>query len=189
MPDYSKGKIYKITSGDLTYIGSTCEPTLARRLANHVSGFNFWKKGKGHKITAYQLFETDQYEITLVELCPCNSKDELTARERFHIENTVCVNKRVEGRTREEYFKMYYETNTETLKEQKRLIYKENPEKRKEQNKAYREANAESIKVQRKAYHEANAEKLQAYRKEYNAKNVEKRKAKYQAKKQLTQIV
>ena len=35
MPDYSKGKIYKIVCNvtGLVYVGSTCEPTLARRLA------------------------------------------------------------------------------------------------------------------------------------------------------------
>ena len=35
MPDYNKGKIYKIVdnTNNNIYIGSTCEPTLAHRLA------------------------------------------------------------------------------------------------------------------------------------------------------------
>jgi hypothetical protein len=104
MPDYQKGKIYKITSGDLIYIGSTCEPTLAKRLANHVKNFKVFQTGKGgSNVSSYQLIETGTYEITLVELFPCGSKDELTARERFHIENTACVNKRIPGRTKKEY--------------------------------------------------------------------------------------
>ena len=48
MPDYKLGKIYKIEcqiTGEV-YVGSTCEPTLARRLANHVGGFNSWEKKK-----------------------------------------------------------------------------------------------------------------------------------------------
>ena len=37
MPDYSKGKIYIIVdnTNNTVYIGSTCEPTLAHRLAQH----------------------------------------------------------------------------------------------------------------------------------------------------------
>jgi hypothetical protein len=39
-----------------------------------------------------------QYEITLIELYPCSSRDELRARERFHVEQNVCVNKNMPGR-------------------------------------------------------------------------------------------
>jgi predicted GIY-YIG superfamily endonuclease len=46
--DYSRGKIYKIVCNitNKIYIGSTCEPTLARRLAWHVQDFKKWKNGK-----------------------------------------------------------------------------------------------------------------------------------------------
>ena len=45
MPDYSKGKIYKITNdlNDDVYIGSTCD-TLSRRFSNH--------KSKSNKVSA-----------------------------------------------------------------------------------------------------------------------------------------
>ena len=102
MPNYSKGKVYSITSGDNTYIGSTCD-TLAKRLSNHVYNYKAWKNGKTYKCSSFQLIELGDYQITLVELCPCSSKDELTARERHWIENTVCVNKQHPGRTRQEY--------------------------------------------------------------------------------------
>jgi hypothetical protein len=38
MPNYQDGNIYKIVCNitDECYIGSTCEPTVARRLAGHV---------------------------------------------------------------------------------------------------------------------------------------------------------
>lgn len=103
MPDYQKGKIYKITSGELTYIGSTCEPSLARRLSNHLSSYKCWKEGKRTGCSSFQLIESGQYEITLIELYPCGSKDELTARERFHIESNKCVNKYIPGRTMKEW--------------------------------------------------------------------------------------
>ena len=103
MPDYSRGKIYKITSGEMTYIGSTCEPTLAKRLANHVKCYKSWLNTQQYYTTSFSLIETGQYEITLVELCPCNSKDELTARERFYIETNECVNKKIPARTKQEW--------------------------------------------------------------------------------------
>ena len=93
MPNYALGKVYKITGGGLTYIGSTCEPTLARRLAGHVGDY---KQGKN--ISSRIIIETGQYEITLIELYPCSSRDELRARERFHVEQNVCVNKNMPGR-------------------------------------------------------------------------------------------
>jgi hypothetical protein len=135
MPDYANGKIYKITSGDKTYIGSTCEPTLARRLAKHIGHYKHWKKGNRSNMSSFSLIETGQYEITLIELCPCGSKDELRARERFHIETNECVNKRIEGRTRKERTednkemvieqrKQYYQTNKVIISEKRRLRWK-----------------------------------------------------------------
>ena len=48
MVNYELGKIYIIesnVSGDV-YIGSTCEPTLARRLAGHVIDYKRFLNGK-----------------------------------------------------------------------------------------------------------------------------------------------
>ena len=50
MPDYSKGKVYKITAGGLTYIGSTTQ-TLSKRLAKHRS----YLKEPNNGITSLQL--------------------------------------------------------------------------------------------------------------------------------------
>jgi hypothetical protein len=123
MPNYQQGKIYKITSGDLTYIGSTTAPTLAHRLAQHVRGYKQFQNGKSNNVTSYQLIETGTYEITLIELCSCGTKDELTARERFHIENTVCVNKAIPGRTKKEGCKEWYKDNKEQWKSHMKEYY------------------------------------------------------------------
>jgi hypothetical protein len=47
---YQNGKIYKIVCNktSLIYYGSSCEPTLARRLAKHVFDFRRWLKGNKH---------------------------------------------------------------------------------------------------------------------------------------------
>lgn len=163
MPDYSKGKIYRITSGNLIYIGSTCEPTLAKRLAKHVNDYKLWKKGGRRGIASFQLIETNQYEITLLELCPCGSKDELRARERFYIETTDCVNKRVEGRTKAEY----YVDKKEIIKERQTKYRAEH----KEQIKEYVEANKEVIQERQTKYREEHREEALLYWKDYREKN------------------
>ncbi len=110
MVNYSNEKIYKIVdniSGNI-YIGSTCEPSLARRLAGHVGAYKRYKDDKKvSKITSFDILENGNYEIVLLELCPCESKDELHARERYYIESLDCVNKVIVGRTRKEYQKIY----------------------------------------------------------------------------------
>jgi len=169
MPDYQLGKIYKITSGELTYFGSTCEPTLARRLATHVGQNKLWKDGKRkNSVTSFQVIDNGNYEISLLELCPCNSKDELTARERFYIEANECVNKVIPGRTKKEY----YETNKTDITQQRKIRYESNKPEIAEKAKAYYEANKDKIAEKSKAWYEANKEK-----------KVEKAKARYEANK------
>ena len=105
MPDYSKGKIYKIYNDsipDKVYYGSTIN-TLVKRLGQH--------KDKFHLCTSKQLFPNAK--IVLVEKFPCNDKDELTKRERYYIENNECVNKNIPGRTIKEWKKV----NKENIKQ------------------------------------------------------------------------
>ena len=65
MPNYQDGKIYKIVCNitDECYIGSTIEPTLARRLAGHVDGYKRWKAGKGKKTTSFDIIDRGDYHI------------------------------------------------------------------------------------------------------------------------------
>lgn len=95
MPDYQQGKIYKIVCNvtGKVYYGSTIEPTLARRLSNHRQSFKKNKEGTGDILTSSKILENNNYTIVLVELYPCNSKDELLMRERYWIDNFECVNK------------------------------------------------------------------------------------------------
>ena len=151
MPDYSLGKIYRITSGDLTYIGSTTQSTLARRLAGHVKSYKRWKNENYGFTSSFPLIETGQYEITLIELWPCTSKDELTARERFHIESNICVNKNIAGRTQKEWC----ETNADTLREYQKV---------------YREANVDTLRKKKKAYVNTHRDEINKRKREARAK-------------------
>ena len=105
MPNYQQGKIYQIvclTTGD-KYIGSTTQKTLAERLSGHVHDFKRWKIGKVNFVTSFPIIEQGNYQIELLESSPCNSKDELNARESHYIRTIKCVNKRIETRTKKEY--------------------------------------------------------------------------------------
>jgi hypothetical protein len=83
MERYQNGKIYNIVCNitGKVYIGSTCKKLLSQRLAGHVSDFKGWKDGKRHNITSFQILEGGDYYIELLELVPCNSKDELLIKE------------------------------------------------------------------------------------------------------------
>jgi hypothetical protein len=78
MPDFSKGKIYKIVGGGNVYYGSTVL-TLKQRLSSH--------KTCGR-------FKEDFYVIELVENYPCLSRKALLEREQYYIENNECINKK-----------------------------------------------------------------------------------------------
>jgi hypothetical protein len=113
MVNYAESKIYKIVGSGLTYYGSTCQPTLAKRLAAHKCDYKRYKDGKNHcVIKSFDIFELGEYTIVLVEKYPCTSKDELHARERYYIENNECVNKNIPNRTDAEY----YQANKECIK-------------------------------------------------------------------------
>ena len=116
MPDYQLGKIYKIECNvtGKVYIGSTCEPTLARRLASHVGHYRCYLKGTYPYVSSFDVLQNRNYDIVLIESYPCDTKDELHARERYWTNNIDCVNKiKGQGMTNElgklEYIKQYHE--------------------------------------------------------------------------------
>jgi hypothetical protein len=183
--DYSKGKIYKIIDLDSNecYIGSTCEPTLARRLAGHVSCYKSYLNGNYHYVTSFKIIQNGDYDIVLIENYPCNSKDELHARESHYTQSMDCVNKvKKQGLINKigkvEYGKQYREDNKEQLKEQMKQYneankdkikqyYEDNKEQIKERSKQYYEANKEQIKEQTKQYRGDNREQIKQYREQY----------------------
>lgn len=160
MERYQLGKIYKITSEhtDKIYVGSTCKKLLSQRLASHSSEYKNWKNGKSNYISAFELFELGLVQITLLEACPCETKDELLSKERYYIEKykDSIVNKRIPITTSEE------------KKEIKKKYYEANKEHVNETHKKYYEANKEHFSETHKKYYEANKEKiLEAYKKKY----------------------
>jgi len=128
MPDYQKGKIYKLwcPDNDLVYIGSTIQPLYSR--------FREHKKLAHHNCNSKLLFEAcNNVKIELIEEYACNNKMELNKREGEHIRANDCVNKVIPGRTDKEWrednkdkIKEYCENNRDKIKEQKKEYYKKN---------------------------------------------------------------
>ena len=107
MPDYSKGKIYKLTSSnsDEIYIGSTVL-YLCKRKAHHFEDYKKFINGSRSYMTSYKIIEAGgDIDICLLEEYNCKTKEELHAKERFYIENNNCVYKHV----KESHFIFRYE--------------------------------------------------------------------------------
>ena len=122
--NYQLGKIYKIVDNttDKCYIGSTTEPTLARRLAGHVADYKRWLKGKYKFVTSFDIIKNGDYDIILIENFPCGCKDQLHARERHFTKQIDCVNKvKNQGLFNEmgrgEYSKQYNKENVDKIKQ------------------------------------------------------------------------
>ena len=152
MTDYSQAKIYEIrcnVTNDV-YYGSTVQ-CLNERIAQHKSK---------NDCSATNIIDRGNFNIKVLEEYPCNSKQELETRERWYIENNVCINRSVPGRTQQEY----RQDNKEYIAQHNKKYREDNKEHLKEYFKEYQEANKEKLKEYLKEYQEANKEKLKAHK-------------------------
>ena len=118
-------KIYDNTNGN-AYYGSTIQ-TLSKRMAKHKSDYKLWFDGKGNNVTSFDIIKNGDYDISLVEEVEYQDIKELLMRERFYIENNVCVNKCIPTRTLNEYRKdnrvkiiKYREDTKEMIREKRK---------------------------------------------------------------------
>lgn len=164
MPDYSKGKIYKIISdkANLCYIGSTREKYLSNRMSGHRADFKRFKNSKGSYCTSFKVLEHDDAQIILIEKYPCECKYELEARERYWIERLECCNKYIPTRTRKEYSKEY---NQRPEVKANNREYKKKYRQKPEVKAKMREYNQRpEVKVSKKEYNQR--PEVKAYRSE-----------------------
>ena len=95
---YQNGRIYKVVCGDLTYIGSTCQP-LSKRMAEYRRHYFGYTGGSERKyLRIYEVIEEALHkkvkpDIILIEAYACNSKEELDARKHHFINTMKCINK------------------------------------------------------------------------------------------------
>jgi hypothetical protein len=190
---YQRGKVYAIIcrKTDRRYIGSTCEPTIAKRLAKHVTSFKCWKEGMT-RCMSYDIIKDGDYHIVLLELYPCNSRDELRMCEQKHIDSCECLNKRKAFRSDEElaeynkeYMKEYYEKHKDELAESAKEYRKQHKEEIAEQKKEYHQSHKKQIAERQKIYREEHkeeiAEKAKIYRNEHKEQLAGKKKEYHQS--------
>lgn len=162
MSSYANGKIYKIVCNitGKCYIGSTVE-TLNDRLSKHLYDYKMYKKDPNYKyLSSYQVLESENYTISLVENFPCSNRHELWVREYEHVKKNDCVNQQAPIRSK----KQYYEDNKEERLAYGRKYKQRHKEELKEKNKIYVEKNKDKILQKQKQYYQDNIEKFKEYR-------------------------
>jgi len=162
MPDYGKGKIYKIRSHQTVdvYVGSTCQ-RLCDRMSGHRRDYKRYKDGKYGYYTSFKILEYDDAYIELAENYPCLCREGLCQREGQVIRETDnCVNRCIAGRTKQEY----YQDNIDKLKQYSKQYREDNKEHVKQYDKQYKEDNKEHLKQYDKQYREDNKDKMKQYR-------------------------
>ena len=168
MPDYQNGKIYKLVcnvTGKI-YIGSTTQKYLSYRLTGHVRDYK-----NGVNITSSEIIKNNNYDIILLETYPCNNSMELRARERYYIENNICVNKLIPSRTKKESQKEYYKENIDKIKEESKIYYQDNKEKIIEYKKEFYKENKDQISDVRKQFYQENKDHILFQKKQYYKDN------------------
>tara|TARA_R110000822_G_scaffold12572_2_gene45367 strand:+ start:388 stop:954 length:567 start_codon:yes stop_codon:yes gene_type:complete len=171
MVNYANGKVYKIESslGDKIYIGSTTKAQLSQRMSTHRADYKRWKDGKRGAVSSFQLFEEyglENCKIVLLEDCPCETNDQLKAREAHYIRTLECVNKFVPLRTKKEY--------DQENKEKKKAYLAENKDRLSARKKAYRSENKDRISARMREYHAENRDEINAKKIEFYEENKEK---------------
>tara|TARA_R110000772_G_C13114221_1_gene421062 strand:+ start:107 stop:691 length:585 start_codon:yes stop_codon:yes gene_type:complete len=147
MPNYLLSKIYKLVCDDenLIYYGSTAQIYLCNRLSGHHQSY----LNKVNSCESKRLYDVGNVKIILVEKYPCETKEELLQRERWYIENNICVNKACPIRSKEE---------------------------RKALDKIYRAENKEFLSIAKTKYTLRTKEQKKAYDKQHYLDNKEKKK-------------
>ena len=178
MADYSQGKIYKLECNitNDVYYGSTTQSLSARMSLHKYS----------RTCTAINIIDRGNYTCKIIEEFPCKSRKELQARERWWIENNVCINKQIPGRTPQEwrednegYNIKYNEQHKEHIAQKSKEYHEANKAHIAQKNKEWREANKAYIAQKEKEWREANKAHIAQYGKKYRENNGDKSKEKF----------
>jgi hypothetical protein len=147
MPDFTKGLIYTIRTGDNVYVGSTTN--FRRRKWEHKSHL-YNENCKKYNQKIYQKIRENNYEWDMkpYKEYPCGNKTQLEIEEekvRCELNNTINTNCCGTGLSKSEYQALY------------RII---NQEKISNNSKYYREVNKDKLAEQQKQNYEKNKDKI-----------------------------
>ena len=163
MVNYQEGKVYMVwfEGEDKRYYGSTTT-TLTKRLSQHKKNYKS-QKAKCSLFAFFDEYGVENAKIELVEAFPCANRNELEAREGFHIRNNEHINTNISGRSVEE----------------KKEIAKTRREGRIEEARAYcrgyKLANTVRVKDYAKKYEEEHREERTRRRRELRQQKKEKK--------------
>jgi hypothetical protein len=140
-----------LTTGEV-YVGSTID--YQQRQSVH--------KVPKNSCCSKQIIERGNYEFYIIEECDVEQK---LIREKFHIENTMCINKLVPFRTKEErqkYKQKWHEEHKEEIKKH----YEENKDDIARKHKLYRDSRKEELNKKSNQYNEEHKEQIKQKRSE-----------------------
>ena len=194
MVNYQLGKIYKLVcriTGEI-YIGSTCEPTLARRLVAHRAACKqYHEKNRGTYFSSFQMILRGDYYIDLLENYPSSNNDELRQKEREYFDKIVCINKCRPLVTHDEILEdkrccrgLYTEDKIEEIKQYMKAYRETHRDDRAEYDKLHKEV----IKEQQTIYIAANREHINELKMKNYHKNKRQKTEEEIEKKRLMQI-
>lgn len=121
MNRYHTAKIYQILNSvdSEEYIGSTCKKYLSERMRNHRAACKAGKQFKLYNHMRQNGVKT--FFIQLLEAYSCNSRDELTKREGYWInQRRPSLNQNVAGRSVAELYQVQKQDRVEYQKEYRR---------------------------------------------------------------------
>ena len=177
--NYANGKIYTIRSfqTDKVYYGSTTQP-LSKRFSKHKKDFKNYTQGNFSYISSFEILQYDDAYIELVENFSCENKEQLQKREGEIIRDnlTNCANKRIEGRTGQQY----YLDNKEKIDKQHKQYYSDNKAKIDARNKQWTEINKDKIKTIKQQYYLNNKDEIDARNQQYYLHNKDEIDKKHQ---------
>ena len=109
MVNYNNGKVYQICdiANTKRYIGATTLSHLSQRFQQHKMAYNLWKQSGQGYYSSFKIFEefgVENCKIELLELCNCESKDELNKKEGQYIRSLDCENKVIPFRSPSEHY-------------------------------------------------------------------------------------
>jgi hypothetical protein len=165
--NYDNAVIYKICCLDInildTYVGSTTNFTKRK---NHHKSNTTNINCKDYTLFKYEFIRQhggwDNFTMIEIEkVIDCDDGNELRARERYYVETLkATLNKKIPGRTKKEYCKLYNEENKEKMK----TYCDEHKEFKKNSDKLRYEQNKEQIKEKSKLNYEQNKEQINQQR-------------------------
>ena len=82
---YSKAKIFKLSVGNLHYVGSTTSPLNVKKASMKQNYSRYVHLKRGHFLPFFHLFsnENEKPTIKLVEAYPCDTKEQLNDRVSY----------------------------------------------------------------------------------------------------------